>query len=570
MRSSAGVVLVTVCLFLLDAPGSSLASPEAEWLEGTASWDFDLLAEWARQKYGVTIEPEPKPVPNQRMLDDLNPEFLTRIKALLSIHQALGGKTAGGINRDGSLRTPEEQHQIYADCRFNKTVRATILDDPWLWLSSIDWSATKKEDWTEIPKNLRNSKNCPHGAPPTQAWVSWHNLGLAVDFGLAHDKLFIRMMDAAGELGMIPGKWWGYVPGAVEFEPYDCDFFRERGREGKEVLVPRVVPERLGWDPSHVEWHPWFNGVPENHPGAIPGKALRDDQIQPGYRWKLPARIYQAHVMPYETGLSVYELQAEGGWIGLKKMRRVSRNQGGGVLASWKTFDPPIRLFPVYIPTMEFWRGSERPEDRTSVTFERYDGYEGSKAARHQRRTGVLEYTLRLTMSDLQKRVNQYIGSSSGDEKKRLRKIYRKLWTTSIYEVSVVVDCPRDSAAGGEGYRWEGRDIDTEGYTKDYEGQGSGCVDSGFGFHMAWNRDEGKVGNIGTLDLNQSLNPDGTWDLVEEHEGWGEPGSGQRFILSSRLPEGIQDMESHPWPGPNPKPETPPAKEEEGAVFLPR
>src|SRR5438034_4276790 len=267
------------------------------------------------------------------MLTDINQEYARRVNVLMAVYQASGGDKRASVveplgiaEATGGLRSLEEQHEIYKECRRLKKGGNKNKPEDWELIPPAErvgkWGAKNEPMWTEapgmsvpvlaaMPRVIPLAPNCPvvkakkagnvvyeFMGPVTSVWQSYDNLGLAVDLverirdpddkqktkeALPNDPeggtgpgfheaamAWYNLLRAAEALGMRAGSYW-------------------RDKNGR--------PDP---DPAHYEWHPKIHDINNAPAPKTPGKALNDDQVDAGYAWKIPQKLY----VTSPTGLS--------------------------------------------------------------------------------------------------------------------------------------------------------------------------------------------------------------------------------------------------------------------------
>jgi hypothetical protein len=587
--------LCSICLLAIASylrllggvtPASAAPSGGSGGLSGTASWPMELVREYVKKEYQVDVPLQPAPWRNQDMAARLNGEFVKRLNAVMAIYQALGGDTNLGIEFPlGGLRSAQEQIDLFKECRRIR-VELHQLGDGRLSQQPVG-DGSKESDWEEIPRAERTSEGLQsslahiigagttrfekHGPPAdcgvkwakkmpngdvvqytlgtvTELWVGWHNLGLAADLtevlvdkngkiyqnGLASNHAWNKLTTIFGDLGMTWGGWWP-------------------------------------WDPDHVEFHPQMFSV--KSAGTV-GQPLPDSQLRTQYTWKLPATVFSYAVEkgnPKGDSLRVYTFGTkDDGTITLKALRTITGEQGGQWSGRWVTFDPPIPLFPAYIPTIRLDRNSKRhPEDvkfdpDTTVTWYSYDktySSDGKPSFDWRRDVGKVHYKLDLEMWNRQFEANRAYGmsvpyfkrNSPHPEYDRIRKLWHYLVHTSVYDLRFQV------LGEGQANHRTGRRSMPDGYTEDWD-IASLASDLSIGaIEFGWDRDGGKVGTAEVTSWEQK----GEYLLTEASPTL------PPLTVSDKLPAGAWDMpEPMPEPQANPKPKDKP-KSNEGGFFRP-
>jgi hypothetical protein len=565
-------------------PASAAPSGGSGGLSGKASWPMELVREYVKKEYGVDVSLASPAWRNRDMAAGLNGEFVKRLDALMAIYQALGGNPDLGIEKPhGGLRSAEEQIALFKLCRRIK--RTFGLGQP-------IGDGSKESDWEEIPANERTSEglqsslahiigagttrfekhgppdDCPtvwvhkmpngdvvqHTGTITDAWVSWHNVGLAADLaetvvdnkgkvydnGLPSSEAWVKLTRIMGDLGMTWGGWWP-------------------------------------WDPDHVEFHPQMFSAKS---AGTSGQPLPDSQLRTQYTWKVPATVFSYLVDMGNPNGEILRVSTFGtkddSTITLKALRTITGEQGGQWSGHWIMFDPPIPLFPAYIPTIRLDRNSQRhPEDvkfdpDTTVTW--YNciksfSSDGKPSFDWRREVGKVHYKLDLQMWNRQFQANRAYGESvpyknkNTPEYDRRRKLWQYLAHTSVYELRFEV------LGEGQANHRTGRRSAPDGYTEDWD-IASLASDLSIGaIEFGWDRDGGKVGAFGVTDWEHQ----GEYLLTEGQylPAEASPTPTHWLTVSDKLPPGAWDMpEPMPEPPANPKPKDKP-KSNEGGFFRP-
>jgi len=545
-------------------------------LEGAASWNIDMVREFFKRERKVDMPAAPAPFANQDMLKAVNPEFAKRIEALIAIYQASGGGTDLGIApKDGGIRSAQQQIKLFKECRRIKKgpdystgrippeIPYGFSDGP------LVGDGSKEKDWEVIPVDERNCGDCssadtitfsedgrpsgmasyrleppncpifytlPSGkdvmGPVTYVWVGWHNVGLAVDLRQIHGgKLILpntiawfKMTKAIADLGMTDGGWWGHKSG---------HYFT---------------------DPGHVEWHPKLHNP--NRFATHSGRALGNDETDTGYKWKIPTRIYTwtGELAPRPSALNVHELVEDDGWVAVKKLRRLSGYENGSWMGTWDTYDPPVRLFPAYIPTILYQIESDASPDVrkgkvTRVTYIQTADADGkvTKDLREYRQEGTYSHE-RLYVYDWQKKANTVSEQKSDDAPR-----YIRLWNTSIYGINTTI-------RAGEGIGSErAQAVDVDGYTTpdhDWSKPYAANTFTGISLCLAWDRDNGKIGSAVELMKEGKEQVYDITEVTSDFNGDDQGCGGLKITVSAQLPKGAWDRETPPERAPsNPRPE---------------
>lgn len=533
MNSARMLRLAAACGFLLalGAAGGPCRAQDGELLQGTARWDLDLVRDYFRQSQGIELPAEPTFV-NSGMLSRVNPEFAHRVRVLLAVYEAQGGRSdaAIGLIRDtGGLRDAALQRRLWS---LGRRIRLEPRLFEGMFLTMPAGDGSRPDHWELIPVAERNAKNSGEFrergrttyGPVTNAWISYHNLGLAVDVGVARNAAFRKVTQAAADLGMIWGGWFGSRPEEVERV---CLLGRDPSYAGRS--------ETPGWDEGHFEWHPGVRDAAALE-GSM-GKALGTDQLHTGYAWKLPATIYVRPSGSRGRTLFVHQLGADASWIVLRRMRMVTGDPAGQWSGAWYTYDPPVRLFPVYIPTITLSSprsGAEPPAMTTTIRMKLYNrivASNGQVSFQHFDYEGACEYRPDYRLNNWENFAVQY-----GWRKDPGWERFRRFRDTSEYDVSTSI-----SLRSVQPVTVQSRDVDADGYTSDHDGTlAAGTWRSNVSLSCAWNRDRGK---IGVPHQNTAWD---NWDLVETYDFGSGTSSGSPLTVAPRLPEGAFDRPEAP------------------------
>lgn len=508
------------------------------FLEGTATWDMEMVREYYKREYQLDVMAEPDAFPRQEMLDRMNPDYKNRFKAAIAIYQSMGAGELGILPGPGGLRTAQMQIDLFKKCR---RVKRGINGRP-------VGNGSERAHWEEIPAGERTAANCPDGVV-TGSWGAngWHAYGMAVDVAWFRNGIFTRSesgignalvpdltsplhgnkwhltTDLVGDLGLCPGLWWS-----------------SRRK-----------------DKPHLELHPRLSHAPFPEDANLPrlqagvaGTALTNDQIEAGYEWKIPEKIfiwqYNVNNPRMTQYLWVYEFIEKENWIYLKKMRTVELAGTGEWTGSWTTFEPEVRLFPTWIPTLTFrrneknWPDDVRRRGETRVTMEQFyhQGSAGKFSTDRRQMTGIAHYYPDLDVKDRQKEADLKFWREA-----HAKEQWVALQKTSIYDVEAVIH----GIEGGEATKTimvKGRQTDPEGYMRnDWNRAEEGFILSGGkGLRFAWNRDTGEVGVHDVTDVDDLVTVFSLKPLRCSERG-------DCTVVSSELPRGAFDQEAPPdWP----------------------
>lgn len=512
-RMAAGMVIASL------AAGGALGAPDAPpasapMLQGEAKWSMELLVDFFKKEKKLTVPLEPSGFPEQAMLGQLNQEFAKRLRAMLAVYEARGGKSLGIVPETGGLRRASGQQALYKKGR-------RILQKP---------------DGTPVGDGRSEKHWGPRTGPGivTNVWVSWHNLGLAVDFGIFNARGRCLNVDPFNTT----------LAGLVSLEA-----MKTLASEDAQDLGLIFGRNWEGEDPPHVEWHPRLR-----NPAKVAADSRLADNtalqnIDVGYKWKIPSTIYTAALdssRPERSELTVHELTADGDWICLKKLRRISREQNDKWRGTWLTYDPPVKLFPAYIPTRTYaiserqwpqedlrWRG------KTNVVIRAYLQDPSAGIIRtHREEKGIMHYMPHLSMEDWQKTLDLDLGLKTPTQRYTLQEDnYPSVWNASIYKIKragfthiQAGDASRERIAR----KWQ--HIFEDG-TQETSSPIDGFIGGDAGITIDWNRDSGKVGQVS----RRAENP----DVVDLLDRIGSP-SGPVMIYSGTLPPGAFDQPTPP------------------------
>lgn len=537
-------VITSFCLYAVKAQNqapqgaggaqtTSRSGAAGGFIEGTAAWNMEMVREYYKREYQLDVKADPDAFPRQEMLDRMNPDFKNRFMAAMSIYQSMGGGELGILPGPGGLRTAQSQIDLFKKCRRVKKGTAG--------------KGSERGHWEEIPAGERTAANCPDGVV-TGSWDGWHVYGMAADVAWFRNGVFTRSesgignalvpnfasplhgnkwhltTDMVGDLGLCPGLWWS-----------------ERKK-----------------DKPHLELHPRLSHAPFPENANLPrlqagvaGTALTNDQIEAGYKWKIPEKVfmrrYNVNNPRLTQYLTVYEFIERQNWIYLKKMRTVRIAGTGEWLGSWMTFEPEIKLFPAWIPTPRFdrdekhWPDDVRWRGETSVVNEWYFHTvdSGGKVSTDRRQmTSIARYYPDLKVKDRQKEADLKFWRDA-----HAKEQWADLQKTSIYDVEVSINALKAGEASMETIMVKGRQTDPEGYTRnDWTKADEGFFETGIGLYFGWNRDTGEVGVHDVTDVDDLVTVFSLKPLRCSE-------SGECTVVSSELPRGAFDKETPPdWP----------------------
>ncbi|HLW47866.1 MAG TPA: M15 family metallopeptidase [bacterium] len=578
-RTLAVLNLVVACAvttaLVISAPGAPATGAGTGFLQstmGTDAWWIAMVQISMEQLLKVHIPAAPAPYPGHglqrrdkktdEMLADLNQEFAKRLNVLMAVYQASGGdkrpsvvEPLGITEGDGGLRSSDKQHELYKECRRLKTgANGKPVGD-----------GSKPEDWEEVPPTERvgdptGQKLVPYAAPGVPAfgwtlqptggkknchlfeevkvgniiyeivgpvtwtWDSWHNFGLAVDLA--------ERIQVAGQKE---------PPRALPGDPKGGPGGGDAGRAWNNVyLAAEAFGMVLGarWDkdrdPGHFEWHPKLHHI-KPAPGTS-GKALGPDKVDAGYSWKIPQKIYEANssgltVASVSIGaLRVFELVEDRGWIAVRGEHYLTGEKDKAWTGSWLTFDPPIRLFPAFIPTDQLSLSGDadpRWQGITTVTRVHYEFNAHPSAINYYKDQVRVSYSIVATVHDFLKEADAHDPAHHPSEAAR----YKRVWDHYVYAVYGRAGILAD-AKGQRQHRQVsgGCSFDDKGEAA-YR-RGDPLV---WDLHLAWNRDTGAVGgwvgNVGSG--NQPV-----YDIV--------PDVGKGDSVYGALPQGAWDIPTAP------------------------
>jgi len=563
------------------APDDSASGP----LSGTASWDAEIVKEFCKKNYHIDLADEVRSFPGLAMLDKVNPEFATRIKTLMRIYQAAGGSTIGIVPRSGGLRSAEDQLNDFTKGRSLKTGGFDVPagngshGEDWYYDKTADHSKDLYADFTDTKTKKTThalvrrageflGKDKDHNkiyGKVTDVWIGWHNFGVAVDFG----EFLAGKYDPNLPLGATMAGAWG------------------------RAMIEATGDLGLGWggwwddslnDPAHVEWHPRLHDVKHT---SKPGHALRDDQIDASYRWRIPETIYvwtgaDGGMKP--QNLQVLHLVRDGQWIALDRERRIVGRQDGDWTGTWTRYDPPVHLFPTYLPVRRLSRdlgdadiGFRIKSNVTRETFSLGHDSDGKIVKQHVQSSGTAHLcpNLRITNWELESfgimvRTKPRTKLPSADLKKSNPQFYQQLSDAcaqeaaihaqgllkygrlidrSVYELELQLAPINGGEASKSTVTTKGQRVDGDGTTDEYESQVETWI-GGVNLRLAWDRDKGKVGFAVGPDPGSSTGaaakgkPDapGVYDLRDRNI-WND---GTYTIVSDKLPHDAWDVQSPP------------------------
>ncbi|MEW6278011.1 MAG: hypothetical protein AB1758_05265 [Candidatus Eremiobacterota bacterium] len=525
------------CLLLI-ALGVLCRPPEARGqptnLSGTASWTQEcreLVCDFVRKTYHMEIAAAPQAYPTQTTAaGELNAEFVNRLNLVVALWQAHpeGGAQGGGRNiglrpGDGGLRQAEDQRRIF---RRGRTLRPG--GDP-----------NNHADYRET------------GPVVTGAWTSWHQVGLAADMTLYQNGAYVP--DVSPGPGR-PGPQQVFVDGPAWAQA------RQLGMDMG--MWPGAHFRRA--DPAHLEWHPKYSAVwndvldfIQDHPGTQEGAAAAD--IDAGYDWTIPSTVHyfvEDHGKPGHH--EVTDLVARDGWLCVQAYRILYHgDQAASWAGIWVTLDPPLPLFPAYMPVhrVDLSSGSDPRDSRwrreSSFTLHAYrqDVAGGKVTGRfYVQQSGSAKFDLFLTMEDLLKTANtEWAMRAAAPQLAAFR-------TNDVYSLLAnlrLADGPEQAVSGREPtFTTLVRQVDEDGYTSDSNEACPFYLGGSFGLGMAWNRENA---NIGFLQKDAQ----GRFALpVAESRA----GDGTVARLSGTVPPGAWDEAQWPaMPPPNPRPSSSPS-----------
>jgi|SRR5579872_1200365 len=525
-----GCVLVA-CVAVLTSPGSA-----GGLLQGTGKWDLELVKAYFKNPFsgglGLDISLPPGDYPNRQMLSRVNPEFAKRVDVLIAVWLAAGGKPIGIVPETGGLRTAQVQLNLYKQCRRpppggtqSAAVSTWVLDyrgahnEPAKGLSSYD--------------HFVKSDSCPDGKPIEWAPVSWHNVGLAVDFGeynasrkyISNDDSFLRTV------------WWLKVQSAME----------------KLGMIDGVSVE----DPRHVDWHPYLERPTDK------GAAWNS-----GYAWKLPSTIYEWH--PSSTPgvglLYVYDLESDGNWITIKDSRAIQTFIDKSWEGRWETYNPAVKIGLAYIPTIDCCPKdyARRYKTVSNVEIKSYSNHAGMEEWRDT--TGSPELYPGSSETDLQKVADVQIGEARSERFAECQymllpsevswpcrpesatyeseyftktKPFMVVHAASYYNVVFHLVTANPITATIRAHSDWHRDRNPADWEREETIDRFGEIVFPFG----WNRDQGIVGQLIFGGANMPGSSDTGIDLIKPTEKRGTA------VISSELPAGAMDKTEPPnWP----------------------
>ena len=398
------MVVVRACLLLACA--LSLSAPSLADIQGKAQWDPDSVQRYFKHSKKLDISAGPGSYPNRDMLSKVNAEFAKRVDVLVALYHAGGGaQPIGIVSRTGALREAQSQQDLYKQCRRPPPGGDANTD-------VSHWVYDKRKPGTGPPANWPSSDpdkgvfvksdTCPNGAPVTWETVSWHNVGLAVDFGQ-----YKTCMAKKTKKNPNPTPTACYDNGDTFLHQAGWD----RVLDGMEGLG--LISGGSFGDPAHLDWHPSL--LKPEQAGAS-GTAATN--VNPGYAWHFPDAIYvyrpgQARgstLDVYQFGSATDDLNRT--WLTVRSKRQIVTFSNGDWAGTWVTYDPPVHLFPAYIPTVNLASYEPRYRAASSVTVKTYSLADGGKAEVWREEDGGLDYYPEFEIDDLQKIANLLIGRS--------------------------------------------------------------------------------------------------------------------------------------------------------------
>jgi|GEM_PF-4709148 len=523
-------------------------------ISGTASWDQNMVRAFFKATMDIDIANVPAAIPNQDMLDKLSPEFARRVKVLMAVYQASVPTIAVGIvSPDGALRTLQQQINLWEQCRrppFRQRGSSQPLPPPDQWV--LDDHPTHTGIYARPPRAgslvvgryvvspddltlhyfIQSQKYCPLSSPATWETVSWHNFGVAADFGqflpqcgknhnvLCYNngntffgtKAWIQTRDAMRNLGMLTG---------ADFD-----------------------------DGGHVDWHP---KLVDPKKVSSPGTAYNVDA---GYHWQIPSKIYtlsQSNMSPIQE-LFVLELAAcdNEKWICVKEMRFTQFKDKNNWQGDRITFSPAIKAFPAYTPVQHvevYSNYNKAIHGMTKVVHRSYSisGSGGNRSDEEWNEWGGPggDYAPDFEVTDELARADLEIGHARRWGKTPRRYAYVAQFTNlrdhSIYAVALRGFDLLGQSGRSTHKQWRRHNDDASVTTSAVDGAPDAHVSFGGGW-FGWNRDDGTVGQ---QNFDLALPPGAVYrlwvSLVDE--------SGHITVtVSGSQPKGATDEAHYPPP----------------------
>jgi D-alanyl-D-alanine carboxypeptidase len=540
---SIGILVVWTGL-AVAASAPAGAPPAGNLLQDKAVWDVKLFQAYCKVLWDTDVTEKVAPYPGQNLItSDFNPEFVKRLEAMISFYQARGHNDIGIVPGLGGFRTPAQQHEKYKEGRVQKP----------------NTTGTHENDWVR-----------PKDSPiVTDSWIGWHNFGLAADV-CQYDGETPKVVAVAGKMEI-----------TLPFKSVDWARIYED-------VAPDLGFIWGGWwhvphDPGHFEWHP-----NRHNPAALESTGLPDPQFNDLYTSKIPDTLYMWSGDSQNSDakaqvLYVITVAYDAHWVAVKSERRIERGKNLGWTGVWTTFDPPLRLFPGYVPTNNFHLNSSNQymldhfASKSTIHTTSVNAYP-DKSWLFVAYEGSARFCPEVWIKDCETAADVQIGIASptpkpdDDLKTTKPKLYNALMAahnrqvalqnnliaefaavrdTSVYDVSASVhgiDPPKDKPYD---MAFRTMNLGADGYTTGNPNEVThpNITPRGPSFSFVWVRPSGQIGLEGlAADQKSEYAPMKVVSLcVYANKAF--------MMVSPTLPSGAFDQATPPqWPKPNPKP----------------
>lgn len=536
-----GLVLIA-CVAVVTSPGLANGM-----LHGEAQWDPAAVQLFFKHLDNLDISAGPGNYPKREMLAKVNAEFAKRVDVLMAVFRAAGGKNVGIVPKTGALRDLSDQIKIWKHCR-RPPPGGTQASAPATWVPDV--YDDKGQPTTDPPPpgvkaHFQVSASCPLAADKSHGlWTrviegSWHNVGLAVDFGQ-----FTAAEKYTGTLQFLNEAAWGKVWTAM----------RDLGMLSGEYFKDPDHP--------HVEWHPGLFKAEEA--GALGAAATN---LKSGYAWQFPSTVYSWNPDPQNPAngqLKVIDFGSDGNWITVKDSRTITTGDNGEWSGTWVTYNPAVKVFPTYIST---WNWQNWDAGYQAVTTVEERSYGRTRASSpyvntpntlvHESWTdekGSLEYYPSFDIVDRQNEADVAINTAKhygtpSQAYKNVFKTWKILSANSYYDVSFGANWKGSgypstfkAHAVTHGFEKDGSDYSPSDTETTRQGVQLGAAGTGYSLGLGWSRETGDVG--------QFIGPSGTgpYTLKATRQMAGKT---QAYwpVMSSKLPAGAKDQTAPPsWP----------------------
>ena len=319
-------------------------------------------------------------------------------------------------------------------------------------------------------------------------------------------------------------------------------------------------------DLGHVEWRPFLSKAQGSGPS---GQALAN--INAGYKWKFPRTVYvwspPVKNSPDGQSLIVYIFVSvkddhDRSWIALQSERTIGGFPPNNWAGSWVTYNPPVWLFPAYIPTESLMNYDKLYRAVSSVVQKKYEAGSspnGNSSKSWTESQGSLEYFPAFGIDDNKLQANVEYGfaghllSKNCGESQCGAAAYNKriAMYTAMHQHSYYFIYRAATQTVGPGHevtnRWKNINHDPQNGDHIYEGNNS-VQNSQLGSVSlisltGWNRDTGAVGF-----MDVSCTKPYVKEVRAKMTCVAQP-NGFNVTTSSKLPAGAIDEPQPPsWP----------------------